>query len=105
MKTKTLTTGQITSLALGVLELKRYKCWRQNNVVAVRGRTFTGQRGLTDICGYQRFTGQAMYCEVKNTGDKLSEAQITFLNNAKMSGCACFIATVDKNNGFELKEY
>lgn len=63
--------------------------WRQNNH-ATRGRKFTGMRGLPDIIGHTS-EGKAVYCEVKTSGDKLSDDQRAFLEEAHLSGCWAFI--------------
>lgn len=64
--------------------------WRQNNI-PVRGRKFTGRKGVPDIIGHST-DGKAVYCEVKSEGDKLSEEQTTFLSGASRAGCWTFIA-------------
>lgn len=100
---KDLTVSQITSTAIKILESRYCFVWRQNNI-AVRGRTFTGMRGMPDIIGYHMNTGVAVYCEVKTKKDKLSEYQITFLNKAKASGCHCLLA-VDDDGEVKLKDW
>lgn len=64
--------------------------WRQNNL-AVRGRKFTGMPGLPDIIGHAS-DGKAVYCEVKTERDRLSDAQLAFLDEAHASSCWAFIA-------------
>lgn len=100
---KTLTVSQITSTAIKILEARQCFVWRQNNL-AVRGRTFTGLRGVPDIIGFQSFTGVSVYCEVKTKNDKLSEHQINFLNRAKKAGCFCMVAT-DQDGNVLLTEW
>ncbi len=100
---KELTVSHITTAALQILESRFCFVWRQNNL-AVRGRTFTGLKGVPDIIGFQKFTGVAVYCEVKTVNDKMSQYQIDFMNKAKTSGCHCLIAT-DVNGEVTLKEW
>ena len=107
MKTKIqeLTASEITESALTELRWRGFEVWRQNNI-RVRGRIFTGKLGLSDIQGYHKLIGQALYCEVKKIGDTLSQDQIDFLTAAKKAGCDCRIATQDKTTGnFLLKEF
>lgn len=101
-----MTTNEITKSALEELTLKGFECWRSNNI-AVRGRIFIGRKGVSDILGFQirPATGIMMLCEVKGGGDTLSKEQIELLNTAKKAGAFCFIATVDKNGKYLLKEY
>lgn len=100
---KELSVSQITMAAIKILESRFCFVWRQNNL-AVRGRTFTGLKGVPDIIGFQKFTGVAVYCEVKTINDKMSQYQIDFMNKAKTSGCHCLIAT-DVNGEVVLKEW
>jgi hypothetical protein len=100
---KELSVSQITMAAIKILESRFCFVWRQNNL-AVRGRTFTGLKGVPDIIGFQKFTGVAVYCEVKTINDKMSQHQIDFMNKAKTSGCHCLIAT-DVNGEVILKEW
>lgn len=100
---KELTASHITTTALKILETRFCFVWRQNNL-AVRGRTFTGLKGVPDIIGFQRFTGVAVYCEIKTVNDKMSQHQIDFMNKAKTSGCHCLVAT-DVNGEVILKEW
>lgn len=99
-----MTTGDITKHALRVLDLMGYEIWRNNNI-AVRGRGFIGKKGVSDIIGFDRRTGLFVMCEVKNKGDRVSKDQVELLAEAKNSGCRCYMAGVDKNGEFELKEF
>ncbi len=101
-KTRPLTKGEITKAAIQQLRYMGFKVWMENNL-AVRGRKFIGQKGKSDIIGYHRGTGIAMFAEVKSAGDKFSDHQIEFLNEAAAEGCLCFIA-VDEN-GYQLKKW
>lgn len=96
-----MTANEITKLALKELDKRECEVWRQNQV-PVRGRIFTGRKGLTDIQGFHRNTGLAVYCEVKAGKDSLSDEQIRFLNKAQRAGCICLVAT---NYGKSLLMY
>lgn len=107
MKTtiRELTASEITESALTELRWRGYECWRQNQL-RVPGRPFRGKKGLTDIQGYHKLTGIALYTEVKKIGDTLSDDQIKFLTDAKKAGCHCKIASQDKQTGnFILKDF
>jgi hypothetical protein len=94
MKTATreYSASEITEHAIKVLTLLGYKVWRSNNL-AVKGRKFIGQKGVGDLTGYKRFTGVRLEAEIKTLSDKLSDAQIEFLNEAKANGCDVYLAT------------
>ena len=55
-----------------------------------RRRSNQVKKGLTDWMGHTRM-GVAVYCEVKKMGDKLSQDQIDFLNDASKCGCFCYM--------------
>ncbi len=63
--------------------------WRQNNH-ATRGRKFIGMKGVPDIIGHD-LGGVAVYAEIKTTGDRLSQDQINFMNNAAARDCRVYI--------------
>jgi hypothetical protein len=86
------TASEITQWAIKYFELIGYKVWRNNNL-AVKGRTFTGLKGVGDLTGYKRFTGVRLECEVKKKGDTMKKEQIDFLNEAKDNGCDVYLAT------------
>jgi hypothetical protein len=86
---KTLTAGQLTQIAQTKLTEWGADVWRQNNH-ATRGRKFIGRKGLPDIIGHAS-GGRAVYCEVKAEGDRLSDEQRTFLEEAHLRGCWAFI--------------
>lgn len=100
---KELTASQITKTAMRLLENNKCFIWRNNNL-AVKGRSFIGLKGVPDIVGFQKFTGVAVYCEVKTKSDKFSEYQVNFLNKAKTSGCHCLVA-IDQDGEVILKEW
>lgn len=98
VKPRELSASDITKYALKVLDLWSFECWRQNNL-AVRGRKFTGKKGLADILGFHRTTGKLMICEVKKIGDTLSDDQIELLNKVTKAGAHGFVA---KQEGTEI---
>lgn len=79
--------------------------WPQNNVRAVKGRTFVGRKGVMDIIGFHNHTGVFIGCEVKAKGDKLSDEQKALLFSVSLAGGQALIATEDKNGGVTLIEY
>lgn len=99
-----LTKSHITKIALEILRYRGVRCWRQNNVRAVRGRTFTGEKGLSDIIGWQIKTGLLCMTEVKTLTDKLSQDQIDLLTSLHQSGGLALIATEVKGK-VEIVEF
>lgn len=97
------TASQITKYAIAYLTAKGFYVWRQNQI-RVPGRAFIGELGLSDIIGFERETGIAVYCEVKTNSDKLSQYQITFMNRALKNGCKVFLAK-QKENLITLEAY
>lgn len=98
-----LTAGMITKIAMQELERRNCFVWRSNNL-PVPGRKFIGLKGVPDICGFNKATGMAVYCEVKTKNDKLSEFQINFMNRASQSNCLCLIA-IDENGSVKIKQW
>jgi hypothetical protein len=99
-----MNTNAITKRALLELDLKDYEVWRSNNI-AVRGRTFIGRKGVSDIIGFCRKTSSFVLCEVKGDGDRLKPEQVELLDAAKKAGCIVLIATLDDKGKFTLKPY
>lgn len=87
---KDLTKATIRESAIKELTWRGMDVWRQNNI-AVRGRTFIGRLGVSDIIGITK-DGRWVACEVKTLNDRLSDDQIKFLNDIKTSGGLAFIA-------------
>lgn len=98
-----LSTNEITKSALKELDIRGYDVWRQNQV-PVKGRTFIGRKGLSDIIGFAK-DGRFVLCEVKGKGDKLKPDQVELLNNATKAGCVTMLATLDDAGRFILKHY
>jgi VRR-NUC domain len=101
-KVTPLTKATIRESALKELTWRGYDCWRQNNI-AVRGRTFIGRRGVSDIIGITK-DGRWVVTEVKTLNDTLSPDQITFLNDIKKAGGEAYIAC-QEGNRVVLKEW
>ena len=87
-----LTASKITQDALLILRARNIECWRQTNNTGKRWRNNVNP-GVPDIIGYNKGTGLAIYCEIKTSGDRLSEHQITFFLKAMAANCICLIAT------------
>jgi hypothetical protein len=100
---KELSKAQIRASAIKELTWRGFTVWVQNNL-AVRGRKFIGKRGQSDVMGFRNKDGVILACEVKTVNDKLSDDQITFLNDIKKAGGIAYLA-VDNNGRVELKEW
>jgi len=103
-KFEPLTASQITEIALGLLYYRGCTCWRQNQI-PVPGRKFIGKEGLSDIIGFNRFTGLMLMCEVKTQKDSLSEKQKCLLMDLKTAGGIALLALDDKKGGVIIQEY
>jgi hypothetical protein len=88
-----------------MLRLAKYICWRQNNVRAVRGRTFKGRKGVTDIIGFNQFTALFMVCDAKTVTDKLSDDQILLMTEVTNAGGLALIAHQDERGNVLLTEF
>src|SRR5687767_11995813 len=97
-----LDKAHIRKTALQILEVRGFKCWPQNNVRAVKGRSFVGKKGVSDIIGWQNKTGLTCFTEVKTVNDKLSKEQIELLSSLHQSGGIALIATQDQAGGVIL---
>jgi hypothetical protein len=89
-----MTSNELTQYTLKVLNLSGYECWRNNNL-AVKGRVFTGKKGVPDIIGFCRRTGKFIGVEIKVGKDRLSKEQTDFLNELQKSGIAHIVKTVE----------
>lgn len=98
-----MSAGEITSKAMQILEERNIECWRQNNI-PVRGRAFTGRRGIGDVVGFHRMTGVMVSCEIKKIGDTLKPDQELFLTKLKAAGGLALIAR-QIGNEVELINY
>jgi hypothetical protein len=94
--------NKLTQWAIYVLSADGSQVWRHNNL-AVKGRKFTGRKGVPDIIGFNK-DGISIYCEVKSGKDKLSEEQSEFMVNATSMGCKTWIAT-DKDGDYKIVSF
>lgn len=85
LKSPSETTSSLTKHVLMITNMSGCEVWRQNNH-ATRGRKFIGMDGLSDEIGICKQTGIFLAFEIKGPGDKLSKAQIKFLDLVNKSG-------------------
>ncbi len=85
LKQPSETTSSLTKHVLVIANMNGCEAWRQNNH-ATRGRKFIGMDGLSDVIGICKRTGIFLAFEIKGPGDKLSKAQIKFLDLVNKSG-------------------
>ena len=99
--------GATSDLTKQVIEYLSYNhvVWRNNNVRAVRGRTFTGKMGVGDIIGYRKKDGKALFIEIKTGADKPSTEQLEFIADARNAGCIAFVAHSFDDMLKEIREY
>lgn len=98
---KPLDKSHITKIALEILQARKIYAWRQNNVRAVKGRSFVGLKGVPDIIGWHLHTSCFVGCECKTTNDPLSEDQIRLLSALHQAGGIALIAC-QVGNGVEI---
>lgn len=101
---KPLTAGEIAKDVIKGMTERGFSCWRNNNI-AVPGRKFIGRKGVSDIAGFNKSNGVALYVEVKAHGDRLSDEQIQFLSEVVRSGAWAFLAKGDAFGNYELLQY
>jgi hypothetical protein len=101
-----LTKGEIREAALKHFSALGWNCWRNNNTSPTRRRTFIGKYGVPDIIGYLQYVGgEFLGVEVKTQGDRLSEAQKTFLIDLNKAGGFGYVAEDDKKGGVNYYLY
>jgi len=87
------TANQITAAAILWLNLNGFKAWRNNSngvwdpVKKVFRKNKAILKGVSDVCGFCKTTGRALFIEVKAGRDKLSPEQTVFLEEAEKAGC------------------
>lgn len=96
----------LTQYALKVMSLAGWTCWRQNNggvfdPKSGRFRAGSAKKGVSDIIGYHKQTGRALFIEIKAGKDRLSEGQRLFLSDADAAGCLAFVV----RHADDLKKY
>lgn len=94
-----LSKGQINKIAIRELDRRGVEAWQQNNARTVRGHTFKGRRGVSDILGYNRKTGVIVATEVKTLDDIMSHDQFIFLTGVKLAGGVALVAIESKRTG------
>lgn len=93
-----ISTNDLTKNAIRYFRAKGFWAWRNNNVPVFdpeigKFRRGSVLKGVSDIIGYHRTTGIALFVEIKNehTKDKESPEQIAFLEAARKAGCHVFV--------------
>lgn len=86
--------GKIKNEICTWLETQRYRCkfWVTQSI-GIRGRTNNSRwscKGVSDINGI--WEGRPLFIEVKAPGNKPSDEQKEFLNDAKKHGAIAFVA-------------
>ena len=83
------------------LNSQNVAAWRQNNgaVYDVKRQIYRKnpfhKKGIPDVIGFHKKTGQFVAVEVKAKGDKLSINQERFLEDLKQAGGIALVATPD----------
>lgn len=103
---KELSKATIRASAIKELTWRGYDVWRQNNI-AVRGRTFIGRLGVSDVIGFTNKSQGCRFvaCEIKTINDRLSKEQIKFLTDVLSSGGVSLIAKQSNKGNVELIEF
>lgn len=89
-------TNSLTMACVTYLNLSGFCVWRNNNggVYSVKRGCFLKnayhKQGVSDIIGYHKKSGKAVYVEIKTGKDKLSIEQYDFLEQATNAGCYAF---------------
>lgn len=99
-----LTSSTITKIARIMLGQHGVYCWRQNQI-AVKGRTFIGEPGQSDLIGITKATGLFVACEVKAIGDRLSDGQKAFLRKIKDANGIALVAFEGRGGNVEMVDY
>lgn len=99
-----LNKGQIRELAIDFFSVCGYDCWINNNI-AIKGRRFIGRKGVPDIIGFNKQTGEFFGCEVKANGDKLSKEQKDFLISLNKSAGVGYVVEDDGKGGIKYYLY
>lgn len=95
---KPATTSETTRAIVYYLNKSGCVAWRQNNAGIwdeKRKRYIQNplsKKGVSDIMGYRKSDGKAIYVEVKTGKDKLSQHQKDFLLQAHKNNCIVIVA-------------
>ena len=91
-------TNNLTNAILRLLNLSGWKAWRNNTVgiwdanKGIYRRNKNTLKGVSDIIGFNRKTGQFIGIEIKTGKDSISPEQILFLKEVNESGGIGMIA-------------
>lgn len=94
---KNVSANDLTKHVLKILDLKGFKAWRNNTTGVydptkkIFRRNPALLKGVPDVLGYHKKTALFICVEVKSGKDKLSQEQINFLNDVKLSGGLQFV--------------
>lgn len=99
-----LTKSHIRKIAIEILTYRGCEVWSQNNARVVRGRTFTGRKGVADIIGWNK-EGLWIAAEVKTRNDKLSIEQKDWLSKLSNAGGIALVAYENKYGQVTLDPY
>lgn len=87
-----MNANELAVYTIKALNLAGHYVWRQNNR-PIKGRTFTGKKGLTDVIGISK-NGKMLCIEIKVGKDKLRKEQIEFHSQiVKHGGVAVVVST------------
>lgn len=103
---KITNANQLAAYAVKVFTQAGWICWRQNNVaVCDKGqfRRFVGLRGVSDVIGFDAFTGRFLAVEIKAGRDRLSPDQANFLHSVNRAGGLGIVVTHAKDLETYLK--
>jgi len=108
---KPTSANALTKAAINYFSAKGFECWRNNNAAVWDKknncyRSNSAKKGVPDIIGYHKRTGQALWVEVKAGKDKLSTEQQQFLNDAEKANCTVAVihSTDDLENFFKTQK-
>ena len=97
-----MTASDLTKMMMDYLKERGNDVWRNNNL-AVKGRSFIGRKGVSDVIGYSKKYGQFIGCEVKAIGDRVSPEQLSFLINLAMAGGIAMICQQFRDETITVK--
>ena len=89
---KITNANELTAYAVKVFRKAGYFCWRENTtgIYDPKAKAFRsnpgGMKGISDVIGFHRKTGQFLACEIKVGADRLSAEQETFLLEVRNAG-------------------
>lgn len=90
--------NDLTKQLIYLLRVSGYRAWRNNNtglydpVKKVFRKNPAMEKGIPDVLGFHKKTGQFVCIEVKAGKDKLTPEQTEFILEARRAGCLAFEA-------------